>query len=118
MTGKVSYHAGLAAEDAVCALYERAGLTVAARRWRGMRGEIDLALRDGPSLIFVEVKKSRDFARAAASLGSAQVRRLYDTAAEFMATEPGGLNTDARFDVALVNAAGEISILENALCAA
>lgn len=117
MSGKVSYHAGLAAEDAVCAQYLRANYVLAARRWRGTRGEIDLILRQGPALIFVEVKHSRDFARAAAALGPAQMSRLYDTAAEFSATEPAGLDTDMRFDVALVNAAGEISILENALCA-
>lgn len=118
MSGKVSYHAGLAAENVVCAQYQRAGYVLAARRWRGSRGEIDLVLRDGAALVFVEVKKSRDFSRAALALGAPQVARLFDTAAEFAATEPSGLNTDMRFDVALVNATGEISVLENALCAA
>ena len=45
--GVTSYHAGVAAEEAVARQYERAGLHIAARRWRGKGGEIDLIARDG-----------------------------------------------------------------------
>lgn len=117
MSGSASYHAGLAAEDAVARLYERQGCTVAARRWRGQAGEIDLILRDGDGLIFVEVKHSRDFARAAERLTPRQMARVMGAAEEFAGTEPAGLMTPMRFDVALVNGAGEIEILENAFTA-
>ena len=63
--GKMSWLAGMAAEDAVVADYARRGHSVAARRWRGSRGEIDIVARDGDGLIVVEVKQARDFARAA-----------------------------------------------------
>jgi putative endonuclease len=112
--GLVSYHAGLAAENRIAQDYARRGYSLAATRWRGKAGEIDLILRDGTGLIFVEVKKARDFDRAAESLSLRQMRRLCSAAEEFMGLEPGGSLTAARFDVALVNAGGETRIIENA----
>lgn len=61
MTGLVSYHAGLAAEDIVARNYAARAHQVAARRWRGKSGEIDLVMRDGDTVVFVEVKKKRQF---------------------------------------------------------
>ncbi|MCW1931632.1 YraN family protein [Pararhodobacter zhoushanensis] len=117
MSGAVSYHAGLAAEDQVARDYHRRGFPVAAQRWRGKGGEIDLVAQDGDGYVFVEVKKSRSHARAAERLSQRQMRRLYDAAAEFLGGCPKGLNTQARFDVALIDAQGRIEIVENALCA-
>ncbi len=114
MSGMTSYLAGEAAEYAVGAEYERRGYPIAARRWRGSRGELDIVARDGNNLVFIEVKKARDFARAAERLTRAQIRRIWGAAQEFMAGEPKGLLTDVRFDVALVNARGEMQIIENA----
>ncbi|ARE39772.1 Endonuclease [Rhodovulum sp. P5] len=117
MSGTVSYHAGLSAEESVARHYQARGLTVAARRWRGKAGEIDLILRDGEGLIFVEVKKSRDFARAAERLTHRQMTRVMTAALEFVGGEPRGQLTDMRFDVALVNGQGAVEILENAFTA-
>jgi len=112
--GAREYRAGLAAEARIAQDYERRGLTVARRRWRGQAGEIDLIARDGDSLIFIEVKKSRSFARAAERLGPRQMARLCGAAEEFMAGEPAGLLTEMRFDVALVDGQGQFRIIENA----
>jgi len=117
MSGLVSYRSGLAAESLVERHYVRAGSEVAARRWRGTSGEIDLILRQGRELVFVEVKKSRSFARAAERLSRAQIKRILATATEFLAGEPAGQDSDVRFDVALVNGSGQLDILQNALCA-
>jgi putative endonuclease len=114
LSGAVSYHAGQAAEAQVAKEYTRRGHVVEARRWRGSGGEIDLILRDGQALIFVEVKKARDFARAATRLSPAQVQRIHATASEFLANEPNGQDTDLRFDLALVDAIGRTEIIENA----
>jgi len=115
--GGVAYLAGLSAEDSIARHYERRGHPVTGRRWRGKGGEIDLIARDGEGLIFVEVKKSRDFARAAESLGARQIRRLLCAAEEYLGTQPLGALTRMRFDVALVNGAGEVQVIENALAA-
>lgn len=117
MSGEISYRAGLSAEDQVARDYTRRGYPVAAHRWRGTGGEIDLIAQDGAGYVFVEVKKSRSHARAAERLGARQIGRLYDAASEFLGQCASGLNTPARFDVALVDAMGRIEIIENALAA-
>ena len=115
MSGAVSYHSGLAAEESVARHYQGRGHDVAARRWRSEAGEIDLILRKGEEVIFVEVKKARSHAEAAWRLTRRQMRRLLDAANLFLGGEPRGLDSPARFDVALVDGAGRIDIIENAL---
>jgi len=114
VSGAVSYHAGACAEQAVARHYVEAGRSIAARRWRGSGGEIDLIARDGDGLIFIEVKQSRSFDRAAESLTRRQMDRIYASASEFLAAEPTGQDTESRFDVALVDSVGRIRIIENA----
>lgn len=115
MSGTTSYHAGRVAEENVARTYERRGFQIAARRWRGKGGEIDLIARKDGAVVFVEVKHSRSHARAAEHLSARQIERLFHTAAEFLEGEPAGQLTDSRFDVALVDGVGRIELLENAL---
>ena len=115
MSGATSYHGGLAAEHAVARRYEGAGHVIAARRWRGRGGEIDLIARGGGRTVFVEVKSAATHAAAAARLGPRQIARIYDSAAEYMDTLPDGALSEVRFDVALVDGMGRIEVLENAL---
>lgn len=112
--GKMAYHAGIAAEGCIAQDYARRGFPLVRERWRGKGGEIDLIVRDGDGLIFIEVKQSRSFERAAQRISRAQVRRIYSSAEEYLATQPRGSLTDVRFDVALVNGRGETQIIENA----
>ena len=112
MTGKVSYLAGRSAEDQVAQLYARTGCAIAAQRWRGSCGEIDLIARDGAEVIFIEVKKSKTHAQAAEHLTDRQIARIFGAASEFLGGEPGGQATDVRFDVALVDAQGRIELRE------
>lgn len=116
--GVRAFQSGVSAEIAVERHYHDQGLRTVARRWRRQGvGELDLVMRQGEVLVFVEVKKSRDFARAAERLTARQVARIFDGATAFLSTEPKGEMTECRFDVALVNERGEIHILENALSA-
>ena len=113
--GRAAHLAGRAAEAAVERVYVARGMTVAARRWRGEGGEIDLILRDGAALVFVEVKRSATHERAAHALRPAQVARLMASAEAFAEAEPAGTLTEMRIDVALVDGAGRVEIVENAL---
>lgn len=112
--GRRAFCAGMAAEEQVAQHYARRGFGEERRRWRGKRGEIDLVMRDGAALIFVEVKQSRSFERAADSLGARQMARICSAAEEYLAQAPNGQLTESRFDVALVDGRGEIRIIENA----
>jgi putative endonuclease len=115
--GARSWHAGHAAEGAVARHYRNSGRPIAAERWRGHSGEIDLIARDGACVIFIEVKQSATHAEAAEHLSGRQMGRIWRAASEFLAGEPAGLDTEARFDVALVDGMGRISVLENAFAA-
>jgi len=115
--GLRSHHAGMAAEDQVARVYDRGGMAVCARRWRCPSGEIDIVARDGDRVIFVEVKQSRTHDEAASHLTPWQMARLWNAASEFLAGEPGGQLTEVRIDVALVDGAGRIEIMENAYAA-
>lgn len=116
MTGSVGYHAGRVAEDVVERDYAHRNCPVIARRWRGAGGEIDLILRDsdGAGVIFVEVKKSKNFGAASTRLGRRQMDRICASAGEFLAQEPKGQLTDVRFDLALVDGTGRVQVIENA----
>jgi len=115
--GQLGYHAGLAAEGAVARHYTASGRPIAAIRWRGSAGELDLVAREGNVVVFIEVKKSSSHARAAERLTQRQMARIYGAASEFLASEPAGQMTESRFDVALVDAMGRIEIVENAFAA-
>ena len=117
MSGSVSYHAGLSAEEQVAARYSRAGHRVLSRRWRCSAGEIDLVVEKGGEVVFVEVKSSRTLARAAQSLGRRQIARLQRAAACFLGYLALGQLSPTRFDVALVDGFGQIEIISNALVA-
>ncbi|MGR3639978.1 YraN family protein [Alterinioella nitratireducens] len=117
MSGKVSYLAGLSAEDQVARDYARSGHVILSRRWRGAGGEIDLVVERDGVVIFIEVKKSRDHARAAERLSQRQLRRIFLSAEDYIGTLPDGANTNARVDVALLDAQGRICILDNVMCA-
>ena len=107
--------AGLAAEDSVLRDYAAKGYHLLDRRYRGQGGEIDLVLERAGEVIFVEVKKSRSFDAARARLGQRQILRIFAAASEFLGGQPKGQLTQTRFDLALVNATGEVAIMENAL---
>ncbi|GAB4383339.1 MAG: YraN family protein [Albidovulum sp.] len=95
--------------------YLRAGRTLVARRWRGRSGEIDLIFRDGAALVFVEVKSAQSHAIAAERLAARQIRRICTAASEFVAGEPGGQDSEMRFDVALLDRVGRVAVIENAI---
>jgi putative endonuclease len=116
MSGARSHLSGHAAEDQVARHYAARGDTVVARRWRGRAGEIDLVVRSGAALVFVEVKASASHARAAERLGPAQQARILRAAEEYVAAMmPDAASQEMRFDVALLDARGRIEIVENAL---
>lgn len=112
--GQTGYYAGAAAEDIVARHYELRGMKVLEKRWRGKAGEIDLIISDGDSVVLVEVKKSRSFEQAAVKLAGKQIGRIFRAGNEFLGTQPKGLLTDARFDLALVDGSGAVQIIENA----
>lgn len=74
---------GLDFEDQALELLARAGLQLLARNLRAAPGEIDLVMRDGDTLVLVEVRARSNASHggAGASIDPAKQRRLASTAA-------------------------------------
>ena|SRR6056297_1602298 len=111
---RTNYHAGLSAEQAVARHYARQGAVLRETRWRGRCGEIDLILAEGDRIVFVEVKKSRTHEQAVQRVTAKQLGRILRSAEDYLGSCPNGALTDARLDVALVDAQGVIDIIPNA----
>lgn len=95
---------GAEAEELAARHLQAQGLELLARNWRCRYGEIDLILRDGATLVFVEVRSRRrgDYGGAAESISAAKRARLKRSAAAYLAQcrHRGA----CRFDVVLMDA--------------
>jgi putative endonuclease len=102
---------GNAGEDEALAHLQRHGLVLVERNFRCKGGEIDLIMRDGAGLVFVEVRQ-RLFGGAVASVTPAKQRRLIH-AAQFYLLRIKPL-PPCRFDLVAIDA-GKLSWLKNVL---
>jgi putative endonuclease len=93
---------GADAEALAAAFLEARGLKILARNYRCRLGEIDLIARDGPTTVFVEVRRraSQSFGGAAASITRAKQLKLLKAARHYMSR----LRTlpQCRFDALLI----------------
>ncbi len=83
---------------------EAAGLTFRAANYRAKRGEIDLIMVEGGTLVFVEVRQRArsDFGTAAESIDAHKLARIMRTALLYMQRHPDGDDAECRFDAVLV----------------
>jgi len=90
---------GSEAEDRAVELLKDRGYRIVARNWRCRFGEIDIVARDGPTLVFVEVKaRSGDgFGGADGAVDKKKQGRLATAAGQFL--QETGCELPARFDV-------------------
>ncbi len=106
--GRTAHARGVAAETAAGLALERDGWTVLARRLRTAAGEIDLVAERHGLLALIEVKARPALADAAVALGPRQRARLLAAAELVLAENPGWGAAGVRFDVMLVDAAGQV----------
>ena len=95
---------------------EGKGLRFVAANVRGRGGEIDLIMKDGQTIVFVEVRyrQSSRFGGAAASVTLAKQQKLLQTAHLWLARHNGSFDTvDCRFDVVAFTG-NDIQWLKNA----
>jgi putative endonuclease len=78
------------------------GYRVLASRVRTPAGEVDLVVRRGSVVAFVEAKARKTRERAADSISPTQRRRIVRAAAHYIAANPGLANLTQRFDAVLV----------------
>ncbi len=110
---------GAAAERLAAQFLQSRGLQLLARNLRWRDGELDIVMRDGDTLVFVEVRyrASEAFGGAAASVTMGKQRRIVRAAAHYLASEPRFARLPARFDVIAIQGAlakAKIDWLKNA----
>lgn len=98
---------GRAAEDQALEELSAAGLQFLARNFRCRLGEIDLVMREGNTLVFVEVRarSAAGFGSAVETITAAKQRRLRASAGVFLACHPALRQMPARFDLFAVDGA-------------
>ena len=97
-----AFKLGVSAE-ARAALYLAAkGFRPLAKRWRCPVGEIDLVVKRGSLLVFVEVKARPRLDEAAEAVLPRQRRRIVAAAEAWLAAHPEHAGYDMRFDAVLV----------------
>jgi putative endonuclease len=77
---------GKLGEDLACSELERRGYAVLARRYRRRSGEIDIVARDGPTIVFIEVKArdGRDYGEGVESVTARKRRRIIGVAQDYL----------------------------------
>lgn len=101
----MSHAKGVRAERLVAQYLEQRGLHVLALNHRYRGGEIDLVVRDGDTLCFVEVRhrSSARYGTALETLRREKLRRIVRTAEHFLAVVWQGPRCACRFDVVTVD---------------
>ena len=101
-TRQAAYRLGQVAELRAVWRLRLAGYSILARRYKTKLGEIDIVMRRGGILAFVEVKARADLGKATDSLAGRQFGRVARAASLFVARNPRYAAHSIRFDAVLV----------------
>lgn len=101
-TREAAYRHGHAAEAAAMLLLLAKGYRPLARRYRTPLGEIDLVVKRGRTIAFVEVKARASRFEAFESVGRGPERRIVGAADLWLARHPAAAGLDLRYDMVVV----------------
>lgn len=109
-----SRQVGSAAEDRALAHLRARGLSLVERNYHCRGGEIDLVMRDGEHLVFVEVRFRRRgrFGAAAETVDFRKQRKLATAASHYLMSR--GADRPCRFDVVSLDDRGGLDWLRDA----
>ena len=101
MQGGTAGERGRQAEALACRYLQQQGLRLISQNWRCRRGELDLVMLDGHTVVFVEVRYRRHTAWGGAieSIDWRKRQRLVIAAQLFLQRESRWANSPCRFDV-------------------
>jgi len=104
---------GKSGEDLACRELERRGYAILARRYRRRGGEIDIVARDGPTLVFVEVKArdGHEFGDASEAVTALKQRRMTRLALDYLLRNRLS-DCPCRFDVVSIHFEAGAPVIE------
>lgn len=111
---QAAFRRGHLAEALAAGLLTLKGYRVIARRYRCPVGEIDLIVRRGATIVFVEVKQRADAASALHALTPCQRERIVRAAQYWLSRRRGGRPVDCRFDMVIARPYLWLRHVENA----
>lgn len=106
------------AEELALQYLKGQGLKPVERNFRCRMGEIDLIMRDGETLVFVEVRyrKNREFGGPVESVGRSKRHKLITTAKVYLQKHGYSVKRPVRFDVVgIVGSDDSVEWLKNAI---
>ena len=99
---RAAYRHGHLAEAAAAALLMAKGFQVLARRYKTPLGEIDLVVKRGRLVAFVEVKARPTRRQGLESVGPMAERRIVGAADLWLSRHPDAAGLDLRYDMVVV----------------
>ncbi|MDO5639634.1 MAG: YraN family protein [Neisseria sp.] len=100
---RLNHKQGAAGEDEALVFLQAQGCKLLARNWHCPFGEIDLIVKSGHTILFVEVKyrKSKSFGGAAYSITPAKLAKLQRSVEQYLQQHHLN-NTACRIDAVLI----------------
>jgi len=95
---------GKSGEDLACRELRRRGYEILARRYRTRVGELDIVARDGPTIVFVEVKTrtSAAYGVPGEAVGPRKQHKIWLMASDYLLRR-GWFDRPCRFDVVAIS---------------
>ncbi len=95
---------GKSGEDLACRELRRRGYEILARRYRTRVGELDIVARDGPTIVFVEVKTrtTSAFGVPGEAVGPHKQHKIWLMGSDYLLRH-GGHTQPCRFDVVAIS---------------
>ena len=97
-----AFQLGVSAEGRASLFLAAKGYRTLAKRWKTPVGEIDLVVKRGNLIAFVEVKARAKLDAAAESVLPRQKKRIIAAAEAWLAAHPEHAGYDMRFDAVLI----------------
>lgn len=96
---------GRQAEDLACRYLAGHGLKTLCRNFHSPRGELDVIMEDGDTIVFVEVRYRRHdrYGSAAETVNHSKQGKLIATALYYLQQHPNYSNRPTRFDVVAIS---------------
>ncbi|WLH00207.1 YraN family protein [Pseudomonas beijingensis] len=117
MPDRSCQQSGRDAEGQALAHLQQHGLRLVAQNWLCKRGELDLVMLDGDTVVFVEVRyrKNTQWGGALDSIDERKRRKLVFAAQYFLQRESRWADYPCRFDVVAIDSdAAQLNWLQNA----